>query len=64
MAWVDFLGSMDVDLGLGICKQDKKREREREREREERATKIHVGGKMNSRSGIYRAQNLHSYAAA
>ena len=29
LAGVDFLGAMDVDLGLGICKQDKKQEIER-----------------------------------
>ena len=29
LAGVDFLGSIDVDLGLGIYKQDKKQEWER-----------------------------------
>ena len=47
-----------VDFGLEICKHYKKKERGRGK-----GIQIRVEGKMNSRSGIYRAQNLHRYIA-
>ena len=49
--------------GADLQKQQKNREREREREIEERAAKSRVEGKMKSRASIYRAQNIHYYAA-
>ena len=39
LAGVDFLGTMEVDLGVEIFKISKKKTREREREREESAAK-------------------------
>ena len=49
-------GSHGGRFRLKICKHYKKNERERGK-----GGQIRVEGKMNSRSGIYRAQNLHHY---
>ena len=50
LAGVDFLGAMEVDLGVQIYKNNKKT-----RENEERTIKSCVEGKMKSRAGVYRA---------
>ena len=50
---------MEVDLGVQICKNNKENERGRGK-----VAKSRVEGKMKSRVGIYRAQNIHCYATA
>ena len=56
---MDFLGAMEVDLGVQICKNNKKNERGRGK-----GNKNACGGKMKGRAGIYRAQNIRRYVAA
>ena len=56
LAGVDFLGAMEVDLGVRICKNNNKNKRGRGK-----GSKKACGGKMKGRVGIYRAQNIRRY---
>ena len=55
--WVDFLGAIEVDLGVQICKK-KKKKREMNRKRKQKGM---WREKMKGCAGIYRAQNIHCY---
>ena len=60
LAGVDFLGAMEVDLREQICKNNKKKNERGRRKDSKKA----CGGKMNSRVGIYTAQNIRHFSMA
>ena len=59
LAGVDFLGAMEVDLWGTSTKNSNKMRKEAEG-----AAKWRVEGKMIGYAGIYKAQNIHRFAAA
>ena len=58
LAQVDFLGAMEVDLW---SRSTKKKKKKKTREEAEKAANGDVG-KISSRMGIYKAQNIRRFA--